>query len=128
MTFAISENKYSYFLITILGSVIILSLPLIYGHFFHSGHLLHVAIHEIGFILASFLTVMTLISYKKTKITRMIFSAGAFLVLGISQIGFMLEKIDTPAGMQIENVAEEHFDIGILIMTVLFALGIFWKR
>ena len=101
MTFAISENKYSYFLITILGSVIILSLPLIYGHFFHSGHLLHVAIHEIGFILASFLTVMTLISYKKTKITKMLFSSAAFGVLAFGQMIYMYQKMNdhTPEDM-----------------------------
>jgi hypothetical protein len=71
---------------------------------------------------------MTIIAYKKTKITRMIFAAGAFLTLAITQLGYMIEKIDTPAGMHIENIAEEHFDIGILIMTILFAFGVFWKR
>jgi hypothetical protein len=30
--------------------------------------------------------------------------------------------------MEIESVAEEHFDIGILIMTALFAFGIFYKK
>jgi nitrate reductase gamma subunit len=127
MTFAISENKYSYFLITILGSVIILSLPLIYGHFFHSGHLLHVAIHEIGFILASFLTVMTLISYKKTKITKMLFSSAAFGVLAFGQMIYMYQKMNdhTPEDM---TSGGEILDICIVIMTVLFAIGVFYKR
>jgi len=127
MTFAISENKYSYFLITILGSVIILSLPLIYGHFFHSGHLLHVAIHEIGFILASFLTVMTLISYKKTKITKMLFSSAAFGVLAFGQMIYMYQKMNdhTPEDM---TSGGEILDICIVIMTVLFAMGVFYKR
>ena len=127
MTFAISENKYSYFLITILGSVIILSLPLIYGHFFHSGHLLHVAIHEIGFILASFLTVMTLISYKKTKITKMLFSSAAFGVLAFGQMIYMYQKMNdhTPEDM---TSGGEILDICIVIMTVLFSIGVFYKR
>ena len=127
MTFAISENKYSYFLITILGLVIILSLPLIYGHFFHSGHLLHVAIHEIGFILASFLTVMTLISYKKTKITKMLFSSAAFGVLAFGQMIYMYQKMNdhTPEDM---TSGGEILDICIVIMTVLFAIGVFYKR
>lgn len=128
MTYSIGERKSSFFLITIVIGATLVSIPVISNHFLHPGHYFHIAVHEAGFVLAIFLFAIAIIAYKKTKITRMIFSAGAFLVLGISQIGFMLEKIDTPAGMHIENVAEEHFDIGILIMTVLFALGIFWKR
>ena len=128
MTYSIGERKSSFFLITVVIGATLVSLPVISNHFLHPEHYFHIAIHEAGFVLAMFLFAMVIIAYKKTKITRMIFSAGAFLVLGISQIGFMLEKIDVPAGMRIENVAEEHFDIGILIMTVLFALGIFWKR
>ena len=128
MTYSIGERKSSFFLITVVIGATLVSLPVISNHFLHPEHYFHIAVHEAGFILAIFLFSMAIIAYTKTKITRMIFSAGAFLVLGISQIGFMLEKIDVPAGMHIENVAEEHFDIGILIMTVLFALGIFWKR
>ena len=128
MTFSTGERKNSYFLVSVVITSIIISIPIISNHFLHPEHYFHIAVHEAGFILAMFLFAMAVIAYKKTKITRMIFSAGAFLILGISQIGFMLEKIDTPAGVHIENVAEEHFDIGILIMTVLFALGIFWKR
>ena len=68
-----SNKKYSYFLIAVIGCVVILSIPLIYGHIFHEGHMFFVAVHESGFILASFLTVMAIISYKKTKIRRMLF-------------------------------------------------------
>ena len=128
MTFLIGKEKSSFFLITVVIGATLVSIPVISNHFLHPEHYFHIAVHEASFVLAMFLFAMAIIAYKKTKITRMIFSAGAFLVLGISQIGFMLEKIDVPAGMHIENVAEEHFDIGILIMTVLFALGIFWKR
>ena len=128
MTFSTGEKRNSYFLVSVVITSIIISIPIISNHFLHPEHYFHIAVHEAGFILAIFLFAMAIIAYTKTKITRMIFSAGAFLVLGISQIGFMLEKINVPAGMRIENVAEEHFDIGILIMTVLFALGIFWKR
>jgi len=58
----------------------------------------------------------------------MLFAAGAFLTLAITQLGYMIEKINTPENMEIESVAEEHFDIGILIMTALFAFGIFYKK
>ena len=126
MTYIVGEKKYSYFLLAVLGSIVILSIPLIYGHFFHQGHLLHIAIHEIGFVLAAFLFVITLVSYKKTRITRMLFSSAAFGVLAFGQAAYMYQKIGEHAA---ENTWHgEILDICIVIMTVLFAIGVFYKR
>jgi len=127
MGYAENERKYSYFLIAVVGCVTILSIPLVYGHFFHSGHLFHIAIHESGFVLAVFLTVMAIISYKKTKIKRMLFSSTAFGVLAFGQAGYMYSKIGEH---EMENLSgpDEILDICIVIMTVLFAIGIFYKR
>jgi nitrate reductase gamma subunit len=122
-----SERKSSYFLFAVIGSVIIISIPMIYGHFFHSGHLFHIAIHESGFILASFLAAMAIISYKKTKIPRMLFSASAFSVLAFGQAGYMYSKIGDHV---VEDMSSpgEILDISIVVMTVLFAVGVFYKR
>ena len=122
-----SERKYSYFLFAVIGSVIIISIPMIYGHFFHSGHLFHIAIHESGFILASFLAAMAIISYKKTKIPRMLFSASAFSVLAFGQAGYMYSKIGDHV---VEDMSSpgEILDISIVVMTILFAIGVFYKR
>ena len=121
------DRKYSYFLIAVIGCIIILSIPLIYGHIFHTGHLFHIAIHESGFVLASFLTIMALISYKKTKIKRMIFSSAAFGVLAFGQAGYMYSKIGEHETVDMWNHSEI-LDICIVIMTVLFAIGVFYKR
>ena len=127
MTYALGEKKYSYFLIAVIGSIVILSVPLISNHMFHQEHILHIAIHESGFVLATFLTVMTLISYKKTRISRMLFSSSAFGVLAFGQGGYLYLKKDIHV---IEDMtsASEILDICIVIMTVLFAIGVFYKR
>ena len=121
------DRKYSYFLIAVIGCIVILSIPLIYGHIFHTGHLFHIAIHESGFVLASFLTIMALISYKKTKIKRMVFSSAAFGVLAFGQVGYMYSKIGDHETVDMLN-HNEILDICIVIMTVLFAIGVFYKR
>ena len=121
------ERKYSYFLIAVIGCVVILSIPLIYGHFFHSGHLFHIAIHESGFVLASFLTIITMVSYKKTKIKRMLFSSAAFGVLAFGQAGYMYSKIGDHT-MEDMSSPSEILDICIVIMTILFAIGVFYKK
>ena len=127
MTYILGEKKYSYFLIAVLGSIVILSVPLIYGQVFHSENLFHLAIHEIGFVLASFLAVMALISYKKTKITRMLFSSSAFGILAFGQAAYMYQKMNDHV---VEDMSSpgEILDVCIVIMTVLFAVGIFYRR
>ena len=128
MTYILGEKKYSYFLIAVLGSIVILSVPLIYGHIFHSGDSFHIAIHESGFVLASFLFVMTLVSYKKTRITRMLFSSAAFGVLAFGQAAYMYSGGSGDHVMKDMSSPGEILDICILIMTVLFAIGVFYKR
>ena len=127
MSSTFNERKYSYFLIAVIGCVSILSIPMIYGHFFHEGHMFYVAIHESGFLLATFLTVMTIISYKKTKIPRMLFSASAFSVLAFGQGVYMYSKIGDHV---VEDMSSpgEILDISIVVMTILFAIGVFYKR
>jgi len=127
MTYAVDGRKYSYFLFAIFGSAVILSIPLIYGHFFHPEHLFHIFIHEIGFVLAAFLTVMALISYKKTKVSRMLFSSGAFFVLAFGQAAYMYQKMNDHVQEDMTS-AGEILDICIVIMTVLFAIGVFYKK
>ena len=128
MTYILGEKKYSYFLIAVLGSIVILSVPLIYGQVFHSENLFHLAIHEIGFVLASFLFVMTLVSYKKTKITRMLFSSAAFGVLAFGQAAYMYSGGSGDHVVEDMSSPGEILDVCIVIMTVLFAVGIFYRR
>ena len=127
MTYTLGGKKYSYFLIAVLGSIVILSVPLISNHFLHQDHIFHTAVHQAGFVLASFLTVIALVSYRKTKITRMLFSSAAFGVLAFGQAAYMYSKIDDHS---VENMSSpgEILDICIVIMTVLFAIGVFYKR
>ena len=77
MTYALGEQRYSLFLIVIIGSIAILSGPIILNQISQVDHA-HIAVHEIGFGLAVFLTIMAAIGYKKSKITRMLFSTFAF--------------------------------------------------
>ena len=121
-----NDRRYSYFLIAIVGCVGILSIPMMYGHFFHEGHMFFVAIHESGFLLATFLTGMAIISYKKTKVKRMLFSAAAFGVLAFGQGEVMYQKMhDHTVDLTSPG---EILEYCIVIMTVLFAIGVFYKR
>jgi uncharacterized membrane protein YccF (DUF307 family) len=120
-------KKYSYLIIAVIACVIIISLPMLYGHFFHSGHLFYVAIHETGFILSSFLTIMTLIAYKKTKIRRMLFSSAAFGVIAFGQGEIMYQQMNEQVQLNLASSGEV-LEYCVVIMTILFAVGIFYKQ
>jgi hypothetical protein len=122
------ERKYSSFLIAVIGCVIILSIPMLYGHLFHEGHLFYIAIHESGFVLASFLTVMAITAYKKTKIKRMLFSSAAFGVLAFGQGEILYQQMNDHNVIQDIASPGEILEYCIVAMMVLFAIGIFYKR
>ena len=63
-------KKYSIFLIAIIGSIAILSVSLIMNQILEGSHLLHFEVHEIGFVLAEFLSMMVGIAYTKSKVSR----------------------------------------------------------
>ena len=86
----------------------------------------HIAVHEIGFGLAVFLTIMATIGYKKLKITRMLYSIFAFAVLAFGQVAYMYVKILEQGAIEKMTASEEIFDISVLIMTILFAVGVFY--
>jgi hypothetical protein len=122
------ERKYSSFLIAVIGCVIILSIPMLYGHLFHEGHLFYIAIHESGFVLASFLTVMAITAYKKTKIKRMLFSSAAFGVLAFGQGEILYQQMNDHNVIHDIASPGEILEYCIVAMMVLFAIGIFYKR
>ena len=125
MTLQLSENNDRLLLIFTLVASIIISIPLVMNHVSHAHGVIHLVIHSCGFVLASFLTVMAIISWRKTKICRMIFSSFAFATLALAQGVYMYLEQDNHDHFNFEG---EIFDILIVGVTVLFAAGVFSRR
>ena len=68
---------------------------------------------------------MALISWKRTKIPRMMCSSFAFGVLAFAQIVYMYLERNDHSHFTFKN---EIFDVLIVVVTVLFAIGVFYKR
>ena len=103
-----------------------ISFPMVYAHIEHSGHILHSIIHAAGFVLATSLAALAFVGWKKTKIFRMFFSTCAFGMLALAQGVYMyFDMYKHKSGFSVE---EELFDIMIIGVTVLFAIGILYKR
>ena len=125
MTSQVSNKNNQILLGFVLVVSIIISIPLVMPHASHMDGILHMSIHAVGLVLASFLTGMTIISWRKTKISRIFFSSLAFAILALAQGVYMYLEKDTHEHWSLEN---EIFDILIVIVTLLFAVGIFYKR
>ena len=97
-------------------------------HLTHTGHIAHIVIHEAGFLIAGFLLSLTIISYFKTKLPRMLFSAAAFGTLTFAQGVYLFLEQSRPADHHVDLFStNEIFDTAIVVMTVLFALGVFYN-
>jgi len=119
-----NRNEQILLAFTIAASASI-ALPLVMAHSTEFDGLLHMIIHAGGFIIASFLTTMALISWKRTKIPRMMISSFAFGVLAFAQIVYMYVERNDHDHFTFENII---FGVLIVVVTVLFAAGVFYKR
>ena len=128
MSSIIQTRRDSSVVIAIVIPLVIFAYAMISPHLTHPNHIAHIAVHEAGMLIAGFLLSLTIIAYSKTKLPRMLFSAGAFGVLTFAQgIYLFLEQSVIPAHHVDFLSANEIFDTSIVIMTVLFALGVFYN-
>ena len=97
-------------------------------HLTHTGHIAHIVIHEAGFLIAGFLLSLTIIAYFKTKLPRMLFSAAAFGVLTFAQAVYLFFEQNRSVDHHVDLLStNEIFDTAIVVMTVLFAIGVFYN-
>ena len=112
----------------IVVPLIIFGYAMLSPHLTHTGHISHIVIHEAGFLIAGFLLSLTIISYFKTKLPRMLFSAAAFGTLTFAQGVYLFLEQNRTADHHVDLLsANEIFDTAIVVMTVLFALGVFYN-
>ena len=115
-------------ILVIIIPLIIFAYAMLSPHLTHAGHIAHIVIHEAGFLIAGFLLSLTILAYIKTKLPRMLFSAAAFGVLTFGQGVYLFLEQSTTEDHIVDLLAgEEIFDTCIVIMTILFAIGVFYN-
>ena len=112
----------------VLIPLVIFAYAMMSPHLTHPSHIAHIVIHEAGFLIAGFLLSFTILAYRKTKLPQMLFSAAAFGVLTFAQgVYLFLEQSNEPDHTIDFFSGGEIFDVSVVIMTMLFALGVFYK-
>ena len=128
MASIIETHRDKTIILVIVIPLIIFGYAMFSPHLTHAGHIAHIVIHEAGFLIAGFLLSLTIIAYFKTKLPRMLFSAGAFAILTFAQGVYLFLEQNTKPDHHVDFLsANEIFDTSIVIMTVLFALGVFYN-
>ena len=128
MASIIETHRDKTIILVIVIPLIIFGYAMFSPHLTHAGHVAHIVIHEAGFLIAGFLLSLTIIAYFKTKLPRMLFSAAAFAVLTFAQGVYLFLEQNTKPDHHVDFLsANEIFDTSIVIMTVLFALGVFYN-
>ena len=129
LTFILETKKDTLIIVSVLFPLIIFAYAMFSPHFAHPEHITHIAVHEAGFLIAGFLLSLTIISYFKTKLPRMLFSAAAFGVLTFAQGVYLFLEQNRSADHHVDLFSvNEIFDTAIVVMTVLFALGVFYNH
>ena len=129
LTFILETKKDTLIIVSVLFPLIIFAYAMFSPHFAHPEHITHIAVHEAGFLIAGFLLSLTIVAYFKTKLPRMLFSAAAFAVLTLAQGIYLFLELNSIPDHQVDFLsANEIFDISIVIMTILFALGVFYNH
>ena len=128
MASIIETQKDKTIILVIVIPLIIFGYAMFSPHLTDVGHIAHIVIHEAGFLIAGFLLSLTIIAYFKTKLPRMLFSAAAFSVLTFAQGVYLFLEQNTKPVHHVDFLsANEIFDTSIVIMTILFALGVFYN-
>ena len=128
MASIIETRRDSSVVIAIVIPLVIFAYAMLSPHLTHPNHIAHIAVHEAGMLIAGFLLSLTIIAYFKTKLPRMLFSAAAFAVLTFAQGVYLFLEQNRPADHHVDLLStNEIFDTAIVVMTVLFALGVFYN-
>ena len=75
------NNKTNLFYVLSISFTSIIVYPVLVPHLFHPGMIYHIAIHIISFDMALFLTVISILSFKKTKSKRVLLTSFNFSIL-----------------------------------------------
>ena len=128
LTFILETKKDTLIIVSVLFPLIIFAYAMFSPHFAHPEHITHIAVHEAGFLISGFLLSLTIIAYFKTKLPRMLFSATAFATLTFAQGVYLFLEQNRAADHHVDLFStNEIFDTAIVVMTVLFALGVFYN-
>ena len=120
---AISSKPKLLIIITVLV-IAILSIPVIIPHITHPYMIYHIFLHIISLIFALFLSVVSIISYRRTNSVRILFMTLGFFALAVIETLYLFHATANIGEVIVPIVDIELSHVILLIMLTLFGVGI----
>lgn len=98
--------------------------PLIIPHLSHPSMILHISIHILSLNMALFLTVISVLSFKKTKSKKVLLTSLSFGILLVVEFLYLLQSSNVLGDIEIPFIDVEIPHILLLFMLALFAAGV----
>jgi len=118
------NNKTHLFLVLSILFTSSIFYPLIIPHLYHPSMIFHISIHILSLNLALFLTVISILSFKKTKSKKVFLTSLSFGVLLAIEFLYLLQSTDILGDFRIPYIEIEIPHMLLLFMLTLFAAGV----
>lgn len=107
-----------------IALIAILAIPVIIPHITHTGVIYHVFLHVGSVIIAVFLTVVSVIAYRRNGSRRLLFMMGGFAVLAFVEFLYLFYATVNIEAVLIPVVDVELSHVILLVMLTLFGIGV----
>jgi hypothetical protein len=98
--------------------------PLVLPHVLHPSIFFHILLHIASLAIATFLSIISVIAYKRSGGSRTMFMTLGFIALGISELFYVFQASGLLFFLQIPDSNIEYPHIIGLVMLSLFGLGV----
>ena len=101
-------------------------LPLISPHLSHPGMLYHAGLHLASLSIATFLIIVSVLGYSRSRTLKLLFMMLGFMALGAVELLYMLDTAGTfaTAGLSVSSPGIELPHVILLVMLCSFGLGV----
>jgi hypothetical protein len=104
--------------------IAILAIPVIIPHIGHTGLIYHILLHVGSVIIAVFLTLVSIIAYRRNHSSRLFFMMGGFAVLALVEVLYLFYSTVNIEAVIIPIVDIELSHVILLVMLTLFGIGV----
>lgn len=98
--------------------------PIVLPHVTHESMLYHIFVHIASIIIAAFLSIVSVLAYRRAGGSRTLFMTLGFMALAVAEVFFLFQSAGLLAILHIPNLNIEASHIILLAMLSLFALGV----
>src|SRR5919198_6504446 len=113
-------------LLTIISASVIgvLLVPVILPHITHPSVIYHILLHTISVIIALFLSVVSILAYKRNSSLRLLFMTLGFCLLAAIEFLYLFHATANMPEVIIPMLDIELSHVVLLIMLTLFGMGV----